>query len=247
MVEASSFPVQPTPTPVEVEGVIFPALVTPPDSPDSKAPLFLAGAGVRGLDIGGRFIKFTAIGIYFEESALQALAHKWTGKTPDQLAAALDFYSDIVHGPFEKFVQVTMILPLTGEQYSDKVAENCMAHWKAIGILTEAEVNALNKFKEAFKPHTFPPGASILFTLSPSGALSFAFSQDDSVPATNNAVIENKPLCCAVLESIIGEHGVFPAAKRSLAVRICEHLNSQSTTANQGEEKEEEAPVPVTA
>jgi Chalcone-flavanone isomerase len=65
-----------------------------------------------------------------------------------------------------------MILPLTGEQYSDKVSENCMAHWKAMGILTEAEVDAVNTFKQLFKPETFPPGSSILFTHSPSGALS---------------------------------------------------------------------------
>ncbi|KAJ4821717.1 Chalcone-flavonone isomerase family protein [Rhynchospora pubera] len=223
----------PKPTPLDVDGVAFPAFVTPPDS--SKPPLFLAGAGVRGLDIAGRFVKFTAIAIYLQDSALDLLACKWTPhtNTPDQLASATDFFADIINGPFEKFIRVTMILPLTGEQYSEKVSENCVAHWKSIGIFTEAEANAVDKFKQVFKPETFPPGSSILFTHSPSGTLSIAFSKDDSVPETNMAVIENKALCRAVIESIIGEHGVSPAAKSSIAVRFCEHLKSQSAAQNQ--------------
>jgi chalcone isomerase len=215
------------PTPLHIDGVTFPALVAPPEySSSSKSPLFLAGAGVRGLEIGGKFIKFTAIGIYLGESSLGALAEKWTTKSADELAASPDFYADIINGAFEKFVRVSMILPLTGEQYSDKVSENCMAHWKAMGILTEAEVDAVNKFKEVFKPETFPPGSSILFTHSPSGVLSIAFSKDDSVPESNKMVIENRKLCHAVLESIIGEHGVSPAAKHSLAIRFSEHFKS---------------------
>ena len=76
-----------------------------------------------------------------------------------------------VAGDFEKFTRVTMILPLTGEQYSGKVTENCVAYWKAVGVYTDAEGAAVDKFKEAFKPETFPPGASILFTHSPAGVL----------------------------------------------------------------------------
>lgn len=237
------------PTPLDIDGVIFPAFTSPPNS-SSKSPLFLAGAGVRGLDIGGKFIKFTAIGIYLEHSAIEALSDKWAGKSPDELAAALDFYSDILNGPFEKFVRVTMILPLTGEQYSEKVSENCVAHWKAMGILTEAEINAVSKFKDVFKPETFPPGTSILFTHSPSGTLSIAFSKDGSVPETNNAVIENRALCCAILASIIGEHGVSPAAKRSLAVRFCEHLKSKSKSQSSANDQEAAAignPVAINA
>lgn len=79
--------------------------------------------------------------------------------------------SSRVAGDFEKFTRVTMILPLTGEQYSDKVTENCVAAWKAAGVYTDAEGAAADKFKEAFKPHSFPPGASILFTHSPPGVL----------------------------------------------------------------------------
>ncbi|KAJ1688531.1 hypothetical protein LUZ63_019921 [Rhynchospora breviuscula] len=234
----------PKPTPLDVDGVAFPAFVTPHDS--SKPPLFLAGAGVRELDIAGRFVKFTAIAIYLQDSALDLLACKWTPNTPDELASATDFFADIINGPFEKFIRVTMILPLTGEQYSEKVSENCVAHWKSIGIFTEAEANAVDKFKQVFKPETFPPGSSILFTHSPSGTLSIAFSKDDSVPETNKAVIENNALCRAVIESIIGEHGVSPAAKSSIAVRFCEHLKSQNAAQNQ-EEVQMENPVSINA
>lgn len=74
-------------------------------------------------------------------------------------------------GPFEKFTQVTMILPLTGKQYSEKVSENCVAVWKSLGIYTEADAKTIDKFLEIFKDQNFPPGSSILFTISPLGLL----------------------------------------------------------------------------
>lgn len=63
-------------------------------------------------------------------------------------------------------MKVTMILPLTGAQYSEKVAENCIAIWKLFGIYTDAEAKAVEKFVEVFKDEIFPPGSSILFTQS---------------------------------------------------------------------------------
>lgn len=78
---------------------------------------------------------------------------------------------DFFLGPFEKFTRVTMILPLTGPQYSEKVSENCVAIWKALGIYTDAEEKAIEKFIEVFKDQNFPPGSSILFTQSPTGSL----------------------------------------------------------------------------
>jgi chalcone isomerase len=56
------------------------------------------------------------------------------------------------------------------------------------------------------------------------GVLTVAFSKDSSVPESGGVAIENRPLCEAVLESIIGEHGVSPAAKLSLATRVAELL-----------------------
>ena len=66
---------------------------------------------------------------------------------------------------------MTTILPLTGKQYSEKVAENCVAHWKAIGSYTDEEAKAIDKFLEVFKDEEFPPGSSILFTQLPAGSL----------------------------------------------------------------------------
>nr|UWK01851.1 chalcone isomerase [Erythronium umbilicatum]UWK01852.1 chalcone isomerase [Erythronium umbilicatum] len=214
---------------LEVAGFVFPPVVRPPGS--SKA-LFLAGAGERGLEIGGKFITFTAIGVYVEESAVEALAGKWKGKSGDELVGSPEFFRDVVKGPFEKFTRVTMVLQLTGQQYSEKVIENCIAAWKAQGIYTEAESVAAEQFKEALKSETFPHGASILFTQSPSGSLTIAFSKDGSIPESGNAVIENKALSEAVLESIIGEHGVSPTAKRSLAFRISELLLKEPLEVN---------------
>ena len=74
-------------------------------------------------------------------------------------------------GPFEKFTKIAMILSLTGQQYSKKVAENCVAIWKSLGIYNDAAAKAIEKFIEVFKEQTFPPGSSVLFTQSPSGSL----------------------------------------------------------------------------
>lgn len=226
---------------VVVDGVVFPPAARPPGSAGSH---FLGGAGVRGLEIGGNFIKFTAIGVYLEDAAVPALAKKWGGKTADELASDAAFFRDVVTGDFEKFTRVTMILPLTGEQYAEKVTENCVAFWKAAGLYTDAEGVAVEKFREVFKPETFTPGASILFTHSPAGVLTVAFSKDSSVPAAGGVAIENKRLCEAVLESIIGERGVSPAAKLSLAARVSELLAKETAAAADAPQAE---PVSITA
>ena len=81
------------------------------------------------------------------------------------------FFFPVFVGPFDKFTRITMILPLTGLQYSEKVSENCVAIWKSIGIYTDAEEKAIQKFLEVFKDENFPPGSSVLFTQSPTGSL----------------------------------------------------------------------------
>ncbi|KAF9594879.1 hypothetical protein IFM89_035040 [Coptis chinensis] len=193
----------------------------------STNTFFLGGAGVRGLQIQDKFIKFTAIGIYLEEEkAVPLLASKWKGKTADKLTDSVEFFRDVVTGPFEKFIIITMILPLTGQQYSEKVKERCLAVWKALGIYTEAEGKAMEEFIQVFKDENFPPGSSILFTQS-SPTLTIAFSKDGSMPVEAKAKIVNKPLSEAFLESVIGKHGVSPEAKRSLAVRISELLRNE--------------------
>ncbi|KAM5556218.1 chalcone--flavanone isomerase 1 [Rosa sericea] len=223
-------------TGIQVEATTYPPAVKPPGSANT---LFLAGAGARGLEIQGNFVKFTAIGVYLEDKAVPALAVKWKGKTAEELTESVEFFREIVTGPFEKFTQVTMILPLTGQQYSEKVSENCVAIWKKFGIYTDAEAKAIEKFTEVFKDQTFPPGASILFTQSPNGSLTIGFSKDGSIPAVGNTVIENKLLSESVLESIIGKQGVSPEARKCVATRLSKLLKeSDDCVAGHGKVEE---------
>ncbi|XP_051118598.1 chalcone--flavanone isomerase-like [Andrographis paniculata] len=213
-------------TQVQVESTVFPPAVRPPGSAKS---LFLGGAGVRGLEIQGNFVKFTAIGVYLEDVAVSSLAAKWKGKSADELEDSVEFFKDIISGPFEKFTNVTMILPLTGQQYSQKVTENCVANWKSLGQYDDSAAEAIEKFLQVFRDETFPPGSSILFTQSPAGSLTINFSKDGSIPESGGAVIENKALSEAVLESIIGKNGVSPPAKRSLAERLSELMKEEKS------------------
>nr|AWX67431.1 chalcone isomerase 1 [Salvia miltiorrhiza] len=218
----------PTVAQLQVESVVFPPTAKPPGSDKT---LFLGGAGVRGMEIKGNFVKFTAIAVYMEGTAIPALAPKWSAKTADELADSTDFIREIIAGPFEEFTKVTMILPLTGQQYSEKVAENCTAYWKAVGKYTDAEDKAVEEFLQVFKDESFSPGASILFTQSPAGSLTIAFSKDGSIPEQGKVVIENKLLAEAILESIIGKQGVSPTARQSLAARVSELLKQTSLAA----------------
>ncbi|KAH0643437.1 hypothetical protein KY289_034411 [Solanum tuberosum] len=153
-----------------------------------------------------------------------------SGKSSEELTYSLEFFRDIVTGPFEKFMRVTLLLPLTGKQFSEKVAGNCVAIMKSIGTYSDAERLAIVKFLNVFKSETFSPGAFHPF-YSISGWIidvQISFSDDDSVPGSGNAVVENKPLSEAVLESMIGKNGVSPAAKRSLAKRVSEMLEKSN-------------------
>ncbi|WMV28091.1 hypothetical protein MTR67_021476 [Solanum verrucosum] len=213
-------------TKLQVENNVFPSTVVKP--PNSNNTFFLGGAGHRGLEVEGKFVKFSVIGVYLEENFIPFLAAKWKGKSSEELTYSLEFFRDIVTGPFEKFMRVTLLLPLTGKQFSEKVAGNCVAIMKSIGTYSDAERLAIVKFLNVFKSETFSPGASILFTQSLVGSLTISFSDDDSIPGWGNAVVENKPLSEAVLESMIGKNGVSPAAKRSLAKRVSEMLEKRN-------------------
>nr|ADA60161.1 chalcone isomerase [Erigeron breviscapus]ADA60162.1 chalcone isomerase [Erigeron breviscapus] len=172
------------------------------------------------MEIQGNFVKFTGIGVYLEDKAIPLLAAKWMGKSSTELLDSVEFFRDIVTGPFEKFTQVTMILPLTGKQYSEKVSEMCVGVWKAHGVYTDADGTTIEKFLEVFKDENFLPGSSILFTTSPLGSLTISFSKDSTIPEAANVVLENEKLSQAVIESVIGKNGVSPATKQSLASRL---------------------------
>ncbi|KAL9992841.1 putative chalcone isomerase [Helianthus debilis subsp. tardiflorus] len=210
---------------LQVESIVFPPSVKPPGA---TSTFFLGGAGVRGLNIEGDFVKFTGHGVYLEYKAISLLAVKWKGKSVEELTDSVEFYRDIVTGPFEKFARVTMILPLTGKQFSEKVAENCVAIWKSLGSYTEADAKTIDKFLEIFKNQNFPPGSSILFTFSLVGSLTISFSKDGCIPEAGSVVIEDEKLGEAILESMIGKHGVSPATKKSLASRLFDLMNQKA-------------------
>lgn len=50
--------------------------------------------------------------------------------------------------------------------------------------------------------------------------MQLSFSKDASIPEKEDAVIENKAVSSAVLETMIGEHAVSPDLKRCLAARL---------------------------
>ena len=52
--------------------------------------------GVRGLEIKGKFKKFTAIGVYLEDTAVPFLAGMWKGMSVEELTDSVDFFRDIV-------------------------------------------------------------------------------------------------------------------------------------------------------
>ncbi|GMP68731.1 hypothetical protein CsSME_00028253 [Camellia sinensis var. sinensis] len=85
----------PSVTQVQIESHVFPPTVKPPGTVKS---FFLGGAGERGLEIQGKFIKFTAIGVYLEDSAIPSLAVKWKGKSAEELTDSVEFFRDIVSG-----------------------------------------------------------------------------------------------------------------------------------------------------
>ncbi|CAN6331642.1 unnamed protein product [Urochloa humidicola] len=211
---------------VTVEGVVFPPVARPPGSALTH---FLTGGGVRGMEAAdGNFVKIAAIGVYLEDAAVPALAGKWAGKSADELASDPTFFRDVYTGEFEKLTRVTFIWPkaVAAEEFAGKVMESRVAHLKAAGTYTDAEAAAVEEFKAASKGRSLPPGASVLFTHSPTGVLTVAFSDDPSVPEAGIAAINNKALCEAVLESIIGERSISPATKQSIATRMPEILKA---------------------
>lgn len=63
-------------------------------------------------------------------------------------------------------------------------------------------------------------------------AKQICFSIDGSIPEVGSAVIENKLLSEAVLQSMIGKDGVSPAAKQNLASRLSELFKEGGDTVN---------------
>ncbi|KAL9815605.1 putative chalcone isomerase [Arabidopsis thaliana] len=206
----------PSVTPLHVDAFTFPPAV---ESPASHKRLFLGGAG--------KFVIVTVIGVYLEAMALPSISAKWKGKNAKELTESVPFFSQLVTGEFEKLARVTMKKRLTGIRYSEKVVEYCEEIMKASGKYTRSEAKAIDQFLMVFKNQDFPPGSSIIFAICPKGSLTIAFSKEERVPKTGKAVIKNKLLGEAVLESMIGKNGVSPATRKSLAERLSKLMNKK--------------------
>eukprot|EP00250_Pteridium_aquilinum_P012207 c20571_g1_i2 orf=162-788(+) len=201
---------------LDVEGVAFGASVTGLGS--SKA-LILGGAGDRGLEINGNYIKFTAIGIYVEDGIIPHLSPKLKGKSVEELCDNELLFEEVLSAPFDKLVRVVFLLPLSGPQYSEKVLERIGVQAMYTDIMDEHK----QQFLELFKPETFPPRSSVIFSFTEEG-LKVAFTKDNDIPEKPVAVIKDKTFSDAVLATIIWKEGVSPAAKVSLAERLSKHL-----------------------
>ncbi|KAL1217057.1 Chalcone--flavanone isomerase 2 [Cardamine amara subsp. amara] len=210
-------------TPLHVDAFTFPRAI---ESPASHKKLFLGGAGIRWFDIEGKFVIVTVIGVYLEAMAVPSLSVKWKGKNANELTESIPFFRQLVTGSFEKFVRVTMKVKLTGTQYAEKVVEYCEEILKSSGKYTRSEAKAIDQFLLVFKGQYFRPGSSSLFALCPKGSLTIAFSKDESVPKTGKAVIKNKLLGEAILESMNGKNGVSPTTRKSLAARLSMLMNN---------------------
>nr|QDF63001.1 chalcone isomerase [Lindsaea orbiculata] len=201
---------------LDIEGVAFAPSVA---ALGSAKPLVLGGAGDRGLEINGNYIKFTAIGIYIEDGIIPHLSSKLSGKTVLELCEKDLLFEEVIYAPFEKLVRVVFIAPLTGIQYSEKVLERISVQ----ALYTDIKEEHKQQFLEIFKGESFPPQSSAILSFSKEG-LKVAFSKGDDVPAKAVGTIENARFADAVLGTIIWRDGVSPAAKVSLAERVSKYL-----------------------
>nr|QDF63021.1 chalcone isomerase [Stenochlaena palustris] len=201
---------------LEIEGMTFGSSVV---ALGSSKMLVLGGAGDRGLEINGRFIKFTAIGIYIEDGIIPYLSPKLSGKSVEELCHKELLFEEVLSAPFEKLVRVVFLLPLTGPQYSEKVLERIGVQ----GIYKDLREEHKQQFLEIFKAETFPPRSSLVFSFTEEG-LKVGFPKGNEIPEEPVAVIPNKSFADAVLATIIWKDGVSPAAKVSLAERLSKYF-----------------------
>nr|QDF63020.1 chalcone isomerase [Microlepia speluncae] len=201
---------------LDIEGVAFAPSVKGLGCSNS---LILGGAGDRGLEINGNYIKFTAIGIYVEEGIIPHLSPKLSGKSVEELCDKELLFEEVLAAPFEKLVRVVFLLPLSGPQYSEKVLERIGVQ----AMYTDLKDEHKQQFLEVFNPENFPPRSSVILSFTKEG-LKVAFTKGNEIPEEPVAVIADKAFADAVLTTIIWKDGVSPAAKVSLAERLSKYL-----------------------
>lgn len=99
----------PSVTSLAIESIVFPPIMKAPGSTNN---FFLGGAGVRGIQIQDKFVKFTAIGVYLQDIAIPYLAAKWKGKPPHRLTESVPFFMDIVTGSYTSLIVMGIFINL---------------------------------------------------------------------------------------------------------------------------------------
>ncbi|EFJ18274.1 hypothetical protein SELMODRAFT_444624 [Selaginella moellendorffii] len=201
-----------------IEGTQFPPGLT---SPVSQKSLFLAGAGVRSIQINPQVtITVTVLGFYFEDGILKHLSGKWSGKSGSELEKEDDFFTDIINAPSEKIFSVTMLKPLPGTEFSKKVMENTKQVLAESNSLGEDEEKAIEEFSKLFEDQALKPGMGPFYVSSSSG-LGVGFTDPDEPSNLKiSSSIGNVKFANALLSTMIGKNPVSPASKACIAQRL---------------------------
>nr|QDF58100.1 chalcone isomerase 1 [Lomagramma matthewii] len=202
---------------LNIEGISFESSVR---ALASTKMLVLGGAGDRGLEKNGKFIKFTTIGIYVDDAIIPDLSRKLGGKTVDELCDKELLFEEVVAAPFEKLLLIYFLLPLTGPEYAEKVFERIDVQ----GIYKDLKEESKQNFEGIFAAEHFPPGSCLVLSFSAEG-LKVAFTKvGEKMPEKPVAVVEDRRFADAYLTTIICKDGVSPSAKLSLAERLSKYF-----------------------
>ncbi|BBN13651.1 chalcone isomerase [Marchantia polymorpha subsp. ruderalis] len=177
--------------------------------PGSDSELSLVGAGVRGVRLPhGVELKVTVLGIYTNLEVLNHLS-KYDGLSAEELLKDDQFLLAFLEAPVDKLARVTMLLPLTGEDYAGKSGDTTEMSLKEVNKWGEAEELALKEYREFFKQKTCPPGSTIFFAVTKSG-LEISQSFDSSIPKKAEYVVKNPVFGAGLVGTMLSVKGVSP-------------------------------------
>ncbi|GKB25545.1 chalcone isomerase [Tanacetum coccineum] len=174
----------------------------------------------------GNNVKVTATGLYLEEKAIESLAIKWKCKTDVELMDSDEFYNGITNGCFEKLVRVSMLVPLTGKNFSETTSQKMVMFWKKDGTYNDEDAATIDKYLEVFEHENLKPGGdSVLFTHLLDGSATLSIAKSGIIPEAPVAACKSKKWGEMPFEGIIGKNGVVPETRQSIASRLSDLFN----------------------
>ncbi|CAM6052077.1 unnamed protein product [Sphagnum compactum] len=205
---------------VELEGMKFSKTLIVP-STSSSPTLFLAGYGVTEMSIETIEVKFTAIGVYLEQTVVEHLK-PWKGKTTVELLEEdSGFHKDLIQAPVEKLVKVAIIKGVKGTPYGGSLRSSLQDRLVYDDKFEEAEEATLDALATFFQPHTFPKGSTIFYHWPTPSIVQVSIAADGLVAAaTVSHTIENKQVAEALLDVYLGENTITPSTLASVAEGI---------------------------